>query len=63
MSNATLISPQSMMDTMSIHTEIAKGAIKVASNPRDFGVATPSFSELMQQKSPRSTATKTTPLR
>ncbi|QLE87549.1 MULTISPECIES: flagellar hook-basal body complex protein FliE [Shewanella] len=50
MSNATLISPQSMMDTMSIHTEIAKGAIKVASNPRDFGVATPSFSELMQQK-------------
>lgn len=50
MSNSTMISPQSMMSTLSIHTEMAKGAIKIPQNPRDFGVHSPSFTELMESK-------------
>ncbi len=48
MSNSTIISPQSMMSTLSIHTEMAKGAIKIPQNPRDLGVQSPSFTELME---------------
>ncbi len=50
MSVSTLISPQSMMDTLSIHTEMAKGAIKITPNPKDHGVQATSFTELMESK-------------
>ncbi|MEC4725910.1 flagellar hook-basal body complex protein FliE [Shewanella sp. D64] len=50
MSVSTIISPQAMMDTLSIHTEMAKGAIKITANPKDHGIQAPSFSELMESK-------------
>jgi len=39
-----------MMDTLSIHTEMAKGAIKITPNPKDHGVQPASFTELMETK-------------
>jgi len=50
MSNATPISAESMLQQLSIHKEIAQGAIKVSPNPADVGLAAPSFSRLMQNK-------------
>lgn len=50
MQNSTIISPQPLMNTLSIHTEMAKGAIKIPQNPRDFGIQAPSFTELMENK-------------
>ncbi|MDR8525930.1 flagellar hook-basal body complex protein FliE [Shewanella fidelis] len=50
MSNASITSPQLLMQQMSIHTEMAQGAIKVGPNPRDFGFQPASFTELMKQK-------------
>lgn len=41
MSASTLVSPQSMMDTLSIHTEMAKGTIKITANPKDQGIQAP----------------------
>lgn len=49
MSNAN-ISASTIMQQLSIHTEMAKGGIKVGPNPRDFGVQPASFTELMQNK-------------
>ncbi|NRD71713.1 flagellar hook-basal body complex protein FliE [Shewanella sp. VB17] len=39
-----------MMDTLSIHTEMAKGTIKITANPKDQGIQAPSFTELMESK-------------
>ncbi|WP_144212061.1 flagellar hook-basal body complex protein FliE [Shewanella donghaensis] len=50
MSTANMLNVQSLMNQMNVHTEMAKGAIKVGPNPRDFGVQNPSFTELMEQK-------------
>ncbi|ARD20644.1 MULTISPECIES: flagellar hook-basal body complex protein FliE [Shewanella] len=55
MANATMVSApmtnvQTLMDQMNVHSEMAKGAIKVGPNPRDFGTQHPSFTELMEQK-------------
>lgn len=50
MSNSTLVNPQSMMDTLSIHSEMAKGAIKITPNPKDHGLQPASFTELMESK-------------
>ena len=41
MVNAPMVNVQSLMDQMNVHSEMAKGAIKVAANPRDFGTQTP----------------------
>ncbi|ACJ31706.1 Flagellar hook-basal body complex protein FliE [Shewanella piezotolerans WP3] len=50
MSNAISISADSMMQQLSIHSEMAKGAIKVSPNPADSGMHAPSFTDLMQEK-------------
>lgn len=50
MSIGTSINPQAMMNTLSIHTEMAKGAIKIAANPKDHGIQAPSFTEVMKEK-------------
>ncbi|MGS0675376.1 flagellar hook-basal body complex protein FliE [Shewanella sp. 0m-4] len=50
MSNANIASTQSMIQQLNIHSEMAKGAIKVGPNPRDFGLQPASFTELMKHK-------------
>ncbi|MDO6680261.1 MULTISPECIES: flagellar hook-basal body complex protein FliE [unclassified Shewanella] len=50
MSNATMVTMPPLMNQMNLHSEMAKGAISVGPNPRDFGLQTPSFTELMEQK-------------
>ncbi len=50
MSNANIPSAQLMMQQLNIHSEMAKGAISVTPNPRDFGLQAPSFTELMKNK-------------
>ncbi|MFT5788218.1 MAG: flagellar hook-basal body complex protein FliE [Shewanella sp.] len=50
MSNANIASAQSMIQQLSIHSEMAKGAIKVGVNPRDLGLQAASFTELMKHK-------------
>jgi flagellar hook-basal body complex protein FliE len=50
MTNANIASAQSMIQQLSIHSEMAKGAIKVGVNPRDLGLQPASFTELMKHK-------------
>ncbi|MCE9686243.1 MULTISPECIES: flagellar hook-basal body complex protein FliE [Shewanella] len=50
MVNGTSVSPNALMDTLSIHREIAKGAISIATNPADNGMAVGSFTELIKHK-------------
>ena len=44
------VSNQLMLDTLNLHTEIARGAIKIITNPTDHGMQVLSFTELMKKK-------------
>lgn len=50
MVNGTMISPNSLMETLSLHREVAKGAINIRTNPADNDMAIGSFTDLMKQK-------------
>ncbi|GIU41464.1 flagellar hook-basal body complex protein FliE [Shewanella algidipiscicola] len=50
MVNGTHVSSTGLLDTLSVHREIAKGAINISANPADNGMAVGSFTELMKHK-------------
>ncbi|MFT5787992.1 MAG: flagellar hook-basal body complex protein FliE [Shewanella sp.] len=50
MLNANIASAQSMIQQLNMHSEMAKGAIKVGPNPKDFGLQPASFTQMMKDK-------------
>ncbi|MGL5666928.1 MAG: flagellar hook-basal body complex protein FliE [Shewanella sp.] len=50
MSSGSIVSSNMLMDTLSIHREVAKGAIKISPNPSDHAQVYGSFTDLVKGK-------------